>query len=60
MKNDIYEVLVFGWMITGMPKEWSELAKAKKEDLVKVRNLGEKSIKIISVALAEKGVKFGE
>lgn len=37
-----------------------ELAKAQKEDLVKVRNLGEKSIKIISVALAEKGVKFGE
>lgn len=37
-----------------------ELAKAKKEDLVKVRNLGEKSIKIITVALAEKGVKFGE
>jgi DNA-directed RNA polymerase subunit alpha len=37
-----------------------ELAKAKKEDLVKVRNLGEKSIKIIVVALAEKGVKFGE
>ncbi|MBI4153513.1 hypothetical protein HY503_00725 [Candidatus Woesebacteria bacterium] len=37
-----------------------ELAKARKEDLVKVRNLGEKSIKIIAVALAEKGVKFGE
>lgn len=37
-----------------------DLAKAKKEDLIKVRNLGEKSIKIISVALAEKGVKFGE
>ena len=37
-----------------------ELAKAKKENLVKVRNLGEKSIKIITVALAEKGVKFGE
>lgn len=37
-----------------------ELAKAKKEDLVKVRNLGEKSIKIIAVALAEKEVKFGE
>lgn len=37
-----------------------ELVAAKKEDLVKVRNLGEKSLKIISVALAEKGVKFGE
>jgi len=33
-----------------------ELVKAKKEDLVKVRNLGEKSFKIIAVALAEKGV----
>jgi len=36
-----------------------ELSKAKKEDLVKVRNLGDKSIKIITIALAEKGVKFG-
>jgi DNA-directed RNA polymerase subunit alpha len=35
-----------------------ELLRAKKEDLAKVRNLGEKSIKIISVALAEKGVTF--
>lgn len=35
-----------------------QLAAAKREDLVKVRNLGEKSIKIISVALAEKGVEF--
>lgn len=34
------------------------LVKAKKEDLVKVRNLGEKSIKIISAALQEKGVEF--
>lgn len=37
-----------------------ELVKAKKEDLVKVRNLGEKSIKIIRVALLEKGVEFGK
>jgi len=37
-----------------------QLVAAKKEDLVKVRNLGEKSIKIIFVALAEKGVKFGD
>jgi DNA-directed RNA polymerase subunit alpha len=37
-----------------------ELVSAKKEDLVKVRNLGEKSIKIVSVALAEKGVNFQE
>lgn len=37
-----------------------DLSKAKKEDLVKVRNLGEKSIKIITIALAEKEVKFGE
>lgn len=36
------------------------LVNAKKEDLVKVRNLGEKSLKIISVALAEKGVDFGK
>lgn len=35
-----------------------QLVKAKKEDLVKVRNLGEKSIKIIRVALSEKGVEF--
>jgi len=35
-----------------------QLVNAKKEELVKVRNLGEKSIKIIAVALAEKGVKF--
>lgn len=35
------------------------LVKANKEDLVKVRNLGEKSLKIIAVALAEKGVNFG-
>lgn len=34
------------------------LVKAKREDLVKVRNLGEKSIKIIAVALQEKGVDF--
>lgn len=37
-----------------------QLVSAKKEDLVKVRNLGEKSIKIIAVALAEKGVNFPE
>lgn len=35
-----------------------QLVKAKREDLVKVRNLGEKSIKIIAVALSEKGVPF--
>jgi DNA-directed RNA polymerase subunit alpha len=34
------------------------LSKTKKEDLVRVRNLGEKSIKIIKLALAEKGVGF--
>lgn len=37
-----------------------QLAVAKREDLVKVRNLGEKSLKIISVALNEKGVKFNQ
>ncbi len=36
------------------------LAKAKREDLVKVRNLGEKSLKIVKLALAEKGVSFLE
>jgi DNA-directed RNA polymerase subunit alpha len=35
-----------------------ELVKAKREDLVKVRNLGEKSVKIVEAALGEKGVKF--
>lgn len=34
------------------------LAHAKKEDLVKVRNLGEKSLKIIAAALGDKGVEF--
>lgn len=37
-----------------------DLASAKKEDLVKVRNLGEKSVKIIHAALAEKDVKLAE
>lgn len=35
-----------------------DLVKAKKEDLVKVRNLGEKSLKIIAAALGAKGVEF--
>lgn len=35
-----------------------DLVKAKKEDLVKVRNLGEKSLKIISAALGAKGVDY--
>lgn len=35
------------------------LAKAKKEDLVKVRNLGEKSLKIIAAALGQKGIVWG-
>jgi len=35
-----------------------DLAKAKKVDLAKVRNLGEKSIKIIEVALGEKEVSL--
>ena len=34
------------------------LAKADKAELVKVRNLGEKSLKIISAAMGEKGVSF--
>jgi len=36
------------------------LVGVKKEDLAKVRNLGEKSVKIIKLALAEKGVSFLE
>lgn len=35
-----------------------DLVHAKKEDLVKVRNLGEKSLKIIAAALGTKGVEF--
>lgn len=35
-----------------------DLVNADKTQLVKVRNLGEKSLKIIALALAEKGVKF--
>lgn len=35
-----------------------QLAHAKKQDLVKVRNLGEKSLKIIAAALGTKGVEF--
>jgi DNA-directed RNA polymerase subunit alpha len=34
------------------------LVNAKREDLIKVRNLGEKSLKIIRAALMEKGVEF--
>ncbi len=35
-----------------------DLVRAKKADLVKVRNLGEKSLKIIAAALGTKGVEF--
>jgi len=35
-----------------------DLVKADKNQLVKVRNLGEKSLKIIAAALGEKGVEF--
>ena len=37
-----------------------KLVKAKSQDLMKVRNLGEKSFKIIRAALMEKGVDFSE
>ncbi|MBN1168743.1 DNA-directed RNA polymerase subunit alpha [Candidatus Woesebacteria bacterium] len=37
-----------------------DLVYAKKEDLVKVRNLGEKSVKIIEAALGEKDLEFKE
>ena len=35
-----------------------KLVVAKREDLIKVRNLGEKSLKIVRAALMEKGVEF--
>ena len=38
----------------------ADLVKAKKSDLVKVRNLGEKSVKIIEAALGEKQLKLGK
>ena len=37
-----------------------KLVKANSQDLMKVRNLGEKSFKIIRAALMEKGVDFSE
>lgn len=37
-----------------------DLVKAKKEELVKVRNLGEKSVKIVEAALGEKGLSLPE
>jgi DNA-directed RNA polymerase subunit alpha len=37
-----------------------DLVKAKRVDLVKVRNLGEKSVKIIDAALGEKDLKLSE
>jgi DNA-directed RNA polymerase subunit alpha len=37
-----------------------DLVKAKKASLVKVRNLGEKSVKIIDAALGEKGLELSE
>ena len=35
-----------------------DLVKAKREDLVKVRNLGEKSVKVVDAALGEKGLEI--
>lgn len=35
-----------------------DLVRAQKNDLVKVRNLGEKSLKIVAAALGQKGVEF--
>lgn len=37
-----------------------DLVNAKRQDLVKVRNLGEKSVKVVEAALGEKGVSLGE
>lgn len=35
-----------------------KLVNADRNDLIKVRNLGEKSLKVIKAALGEKGVDF--
>ena len=35
-----------------------DLVNADKKDLVKVRNLGEKSLKIVAAALGQKGIEF--
>ncbi len=35
-----------------------DLVKARKEDLVRVRNLGEKSVKVIDAALRERGISL--
>lgn len=35
-----------------------DLVKAKRDELVKVRNLGEKSVKIVEAALGERGLKI--
>jgi len=37
-----------------------DLIKAKRDDLVRVRNLGEKSVKIIEAALGEKGINLSQ
>jgi DNA-directed RNA polymerase subunit alpha len=37
-----------------------DLVNAKKKDLVKVRNLGEKSVKVIEAALGERDLKLSE
>lgn len=45
-------------LIKGGYETVEELLSAKREELVKVRNLGEKSLKIVSAALGQKGIKF--
>jgi DNA-directed RNA polymerase subunit alpha len=37
----------------------ADLVKAEREELMKVRNLGEKSLQVVAASLAEKGVKVG-
>lgn len=37
-----------------------DLMQAKRSELTKVRNLGEKSVKIVEAALAERDLEFGE
>lgn len=45
-------------LIAGGYETVSDLLNADRADLIKIRNLGEKSIKIVSAALGEHGVQF--
>ena len=45
-------------LVRGGYETVGDLLVARREDLVRVRNLGEKSIKVISAALGEHGIQF--